>query len=738
MAKKPASGMSGDSRSRNSESGGTMTLRMIPASRSKTAASNVPATAAASHGQQQPSAVNATGATSVASNVKSRSKSSAALANANISTIESASPSSTSSKTFTAETASAGSSSANLHHSGLQQLTRERKQQLRHQTRLQKKLADSADHDTGMDADIEANVDGKQNKANPRSRANSKSAAARAENLSQEARKVERDNLIHEIANNPQFATLVAPDADMTAQLGQQDGVSIVTVDNRVNAGQPPVQADQISDARVQNMHIADPAGTYPDQIANAGVGGAQNQGISLNCSNSALSFQSMTDSLFAQLNAKVSGATTPPNTVPGYSGIGVLNEHGAPGMRGAAGYPTSGVDPLLFAPSISNDKQLSDSSGGHVGGNGPLNALPSFSLFSGQQMPQWSSGIGAASGAYPQSSLNRLIGESNVIGAPMSGMLQEPSGSGGYGQNPVRPRSRWDFAHADEASAQAELQSVLGRGLGNGSAAFGQQQGHVGHGVGASLASSRDLGMFSTPVQNNYSGGPWGNMQASQQRQQDVGSGAMAPFMPPGFDRRQHHAENMRSEMRTLSPLASATASMVSMGAIGANAQGPTGPNTLLSRLMGGSSSAASPTNGMGSEALQGVIGYQDQNQNQHQHQHQHQHQQLPQLAFQDPMMAPPSQMMGANLTSASSWTQQQQHQQQQQQQQQGLGRTDSSVLNSLLSRLQVGRDADAAMRTGVGATAAPQQLGMMTSGTFAAPPGIMPLNPGVGMTAP
>ncbi|KAJ2670150.1 hypothetical protein GGH99_006279, partial [Coemansia sp. RSA 1285] len=522
MAKKPASGMSGDSRSRNSESGGTMTLRMIPASRSKTAASNVPATAAASHGQQQPSAVNATGATSVASNVKSRSKSSAALANANISTIESASPSSTSSKTFTAETASAGSSSANLHHSGLQQLTRERKQQLRHQTRLQKKLADSADHDTGMDADIEANVDGKQNKANPRSRANSKSAAARAENLSQEARKVERDNLIHEIANNPQFATLVAPDADMSAQLGQQDGVSI-----------------------------------------------------------------SMTDSLFAQLNAKVSGATTPPNTVPGYSGIGVFNEHGAPGMRGAAGYPTSGVDPLLFAPSISNDKQLSDNSGGHVGGNGPLNAPPSFSLFSGQQMPQWSSGIGAASGVYPQSSLNRLIGESNVFGAPMSGMLQEPSGSGGYGQNPMRPRSRWDFAHADEASAQAELQSVLGRGLGNGSAAFGQQ-GHVGHGVDASLASSRDLGMFSTPVQNNYSGGPWGNMQASQQRQQDVSSGAMAPFMPPGFDRRQHHAENMRSEMRTLSPLASATASMVSTGAIGANAQGPTGPNTLLSRLMG------------------------------------------------------------------------------------------------------------------------------------------------------
>ncbi|KAJ2088957.1 transcriptional repressor general negative regulator of transcription subunit 4 [Coemansia sp. RSA 986] len=653
MGKKPASGSHADSRPRKSESGGTMTLRMIPASRAKTAAHVAPVKPSANSisslpGQQLADSANAAGTATAVSSTKSRTKGSASLTNANIASVDGAPLSLASGKTSAIDTASTGSSSAtNPHHSGLQQLTRERKQQLRHQSRLQQKLAETADLDTGSDADIEADIEAdtvqKRNNARSKSVDNSKGSVNNTGSLERESL-TEVASATRSIPSEAQATTLETAIVDAAAQPGQQDEYAATAVDSAVHLVQPHEQAIS-AEVGAQNPHAP------PDYA------------------NSALSFQSITDSLFAQLNAKVFTAT-PANTVPGFSGIGPLDGHSASGMR-ASGYPASGVDPLLFAPSVSSEAPsagIPDHSGSGV-------PLPSFSLFSGQPMSQWSNLAGAVPGGYPQSSLVSLTGEPNVIGAPMAGALREAPGGSGFGQNPSRPKSRWDFAHADEASAQAELQSVLGRGFSGGAATHGQQQTQSGLGMGAALATSRDLGMFSTPVQNDYTNGPWGNAQSSQQRQQ--ANGAMASFAPPGFGGR-HHTENSRNDVRSLSPLTSGASSMVGAGAIGSNTQGSAGPNTLLSRLIGQPPTTGSSGGGSGNEALSNAMSYQNYQQ------------QLPQLAFQDPSI--------------------------------------------LLSRLQLGRgDNEAEIHSGIGTTMAPQQpqqYGMAASGTLSVPPGIVPFN--------
>ncbi|KAJ1799650.1 transcriptional repressor general negative regulator of transcription subunit 4 [Coemansia sp. RSA 2399] len=647
MGKKPASGSLVDSRSRKSESGGTMTLRMIPASRAKTAApAKAPAASiASSTGQQPAGSANTAGAATAVASAKNRTKGSAALANANIDSVDATPPSMASGEASTIDTGSA----TNPHHSGLQQLSRERKQQLRHQGRVQQKLAESVDFDAGAEADVEADTDQKRNNARSRSRANTKGLAYGTGSLQQEG-SADNAGISHIISSEAQGTTLEAAAA-----------------------------------AQPQNASLLYSAAVAPAQAIEAAIG-AQNPHIPPDYANSALSFQSITDSLFAQLNAKVSTATSA-NAVPDYPSIGPLVGQGAPGMR-APGYPTSGVDPLLFAPSVSGEAPTA----GMPGRTGSDIPLPSFSLFSGQQMPQWSSGSGAVPGAYlPQSSFNSIIGEPNALGAPMAGAFRDQQpGSGGFGQNPSRPKSRWEFAHADEASAQAELQSVLGRGFGGDAEVLGQQQAQPGLGMGSALASSRDLGMFSTPVQNDYASGPWGSMQTSQQRQQ--ANAAMAPFAPPGFGGR-HHVEN---DMRSLSPLAPGVPPMVGASAIGNNPQGSAGPNTLLSRLIG-------QPPGIGNEALANTMSYQQQQQ------------QLSQLAFQDPLML-------ASLP----------------QQQQGLGRADSNVLNSLLSRLQMGRgESEEVMHSNIGATMPPQQFGAASSGALFVPPGIVPFSMAAGAPA-
>ncbi|KAJ2858315.1 hypothetical protein GGI22_003337, partial [Coemansia erecta] len=409
MGKKPASGSLVDSRSRKSESGGTMTLRMIPASRAKTA---VPAKApsasiASSTGQQLAGSATAIGTATALSSAKNRTKGSAALANTNMVSVDGTSPSMASGEAYTADTVPA----SNPHHSGLQQLSRERKQQLRHQGRIQQKLAESADPDAGADADVEADTDHKRSNVKSRSRANTKGLASDAENLQQEGS-----------ADNAGTSHIIPSEAQRT------------TIEAAV-ATQP------------QDASLLHSAAVVPVQATEAAVG-VQNPHTSPDYANSALSFQSITDSLFAQLNAKVSTATSA-NAVPDYPSVGSLAGQGAPGMR-APGYPTSGVDPLLFAPSVSGEAPAAGIPG-RIASDIPL---PSFSLFSGQQLPQWSSGSGAVPGAYlPQSSFNSIIGEPNALGAPMTGAFRDQKpGSSGFGQNPSRPKSRWEFAHADEA----------------------------------------------------------------------------------------------------------------------------------------------------------------------------------------------------------------------------------------------------------------------------------------------
>ncbi|KAJ2555904.1 hypothetical protein EV175_002165, partial [Coemansia sp. RSA 1933] len=655
-------------------------VRVTP-SRAKAAASVAQAKAPANlatpstTGQQS---ANTAGTASVAASTKSRSKGSAALANANIASVDGTSLAMASGAASTADTDSA----PNQHHSGLQQLSRERKQQLRHQNRLQQKPAETVDLDAGTDADVEADTDQKPNSVvvSSRSRASSKGSAYNTGDLQHE---------------KPVEAT--AASRSTAGEAHQPSKPEPTVVSSTANLAQTHGQA---VGAQLQSVGILYSAAAGPAHAIAAGAV-AQNAVAPPDYANSALSFQSITDSLFAQLNAKVSTSTSA-GAGPGYASIGPFGGHGASGMR-APGYAPPGVDPLLFAPSVSSE---APSAGihTHAGSDAPL---PSFSLFSGQQMPQWNSAVGASSGAYSQSSLNSLIGESNALGAPIAnGTFREPPGGGGFGQNPLRPKSRWDFAHADEASAQAELQSVLGRGFGSGADALGHQQTQPGLGVGAAaLASSRDLGMFSTPVQSDYAGGPWGNLQSSQQRQQ--ANGAMTSFAPPGFGGR-HHAEGLQNDARSLAPLAPGASLMAGVGAIGNNAQGPAGPNTLLSRLIGQPPGTSSNNSSITNEALPNAMNY-------------HQ-QQLSQLGFHDPSMA-----AAPGLTGTAPLPQQQH-------QQQGLGRADSNVLNSLLSRLQMGRgDGEAAMYANIAATMAPQQpqqFSAASSGALSVPPGIVPFN--------
>ncbi|KAJ2404045.1 hypothetical protein GGI10_005607, partial [Coemansia sp. RSA 2530] len=326
-----------------------------------------------------------------------------------------------------------------------------------------------------------------------------------------------------------------------------QAGVPATTKNDQSDSGvpvDPPLQVESIEQSDVSHDAI---------QAANH--------------TNSALSFQSITDSLFAQLNAKVS--TPPTSNLPAFSGAGgssgaaVFDSH-VGGPRNPSGYPVSAVDPLLFPPMVMGSNDVSSV------GYGRMDAAPQFNAFGGQPNAQWGR-LGMAPGGYAPTSLSSVYGGPPALGPPPMGLLGEaPPPVGSFGAF-SRQRSRWDFVHADEASAQAELQSVLGRGSNDRSTHLQQQQQQQGP-PASSFMSSRDLGMFSTPVQNDYSGRQWvGSGQ--------LGEGYAAPHPPPGFGGRQ------RSDlMRTSEPSALPTLGSDAPpdGAIGA------GPNTLLSRLMG------------------------------------------------------------------------------------------------------------------------------------------------------
>ncbi|KAI7830068.1 hypothetical protein BX661DRAFT_96825 [Kickxella alabastrina] len=277
-------------------------------------------------------------------------------------------------------------------------------------------------------------------------------------------------------------------------------------------------------------------------------------------------------------------------------------------------------------------------------GSGGPLDAATSpFNLF--------------ASSQYSQSPLSALLTDpASLVG----GSSRDTPISANIGAS-SRQRSRWDFVQADEASAQAELQSVLGRGGSNSNIGHPQAQA-PGMPV---FTSSRDLGMFSTPIQGDYMGGPWGGQHA------DSATANTAPFPPPGFGGRKLTESSFQAELRARSPLIPG-ATPVSNGIIG----GSTASNMLLSRLIGsaapdsgGMSSSGNDDSASPSTLLGGYLSQQQQSQSQ-----------------QDPAIL--SSYMAAAVAAAGP-----QQQQQQQHGQVGRTRTDPNVLNSLLARLHLGQ---------------------------------------------
>ncbi|KAJ2880952.1 hypothetical protein IWW38_005869, partial [Coemansia aciculifera] len=359
------------------------------------------------------------------------------------------------------------------------------------------------------------------------------------------------------------------------------------------------------------------------------------------NHTNSALSFQSITDSLFAQLNAKVS--TPPTNNLAAFSGPASsgaatgFDGHGGR-MGNPPGYPA--VESQLFPP-MGMD--------GPSSGYGRMDGASQFGMFGGQPSNAPWGRLGMMPGGYAPTPLSSMLGAAPAaatasMGHPSLGPLGEAPPPGGLGAF-SRQRSRWDFVHADEVSAQAELQSVLGRGLGD--KAMHPQQHQLPPG---SFMSSRDLGMFSTPVQNDYAGGPWGNRQQSD--------AYTVPHPPPGFGGRQ------RSDLLRASDLGSGTPP-----GIGGGVTGGSGSNTLLSRLTGQASGGHDISGISAESSLPGS------------------HYPLAQAQAQQ------QQFHGypADPAILSSYTMS--GQQQQQQQQQARGRGDPNVLNSLLARLHLGQ---------------------------------------------
>ncbi|KAJ2779061.1 transcriptional repressor general negative regulator of transcription subunit 4 [Coemansia interrupta] len=604
MAKKPA-GDSGDSRSRRSESGGgTMTLRITPSSRGKPAtvapvARTMSATAASAG-----SSIGASGPSSLVSSL-SASNASRDRSKSGVSVPDAASNAAT--------TTSSSAPGPQGHHPALQQMSRERKQQLRHQSRASQKAAESGDSGPQAKPDVSNQPCAKDNESQPES-----DAAASA---------VERSNEAEQKTSPEQTE----------AQEKQPCASEVTASDGAAAAG---------------DIGLGESAGTgSPAPATDSRV--PEGESAPISHTNSALSFQNITDSLFAQLNAKVS---TPSSTaLPTFAAAPAFEGH-PPGLRANASYPISSVDPLLFTPSIGSE---STAAGAYGRAGGALSQASSFSLFGGVNpapaaSAQWG-GLGAASGQFTQSPLSALRGDTPLIGGALSRDAPISSGIG----SASRQRSRWDFVQPDEASAQAELQSVLGR---SNSGSISASHGVFGSQQGSSVlafTNSRDLGLFATPVQNDYTlGGPWGGFGS-----QGAESVNAAPFPPPGFGGSKAAEGSLQAESRTRSPLVS-RATPIS-GVIGSSA-----PNNLLSRLIGQSGTDLGST---GPSSVSENDGQQ----------------------FQDPAIL--SSYMAAAVAAASPQQQQQQQQQQAQQPTQtsrsNSSKTDPNVLNSLLARLHLGQ---------------------------------------------
>ncbi|KAJ2102927.1 transcriptional repressor general negative regulator of transcription subunit 4, partial [Coemansia sp. S100] len=697
---------------RRSDTGGTMTLRMIPASRNKAAGASTIAT--------KPSGAAAAPAVAVA--VPGSSISPTMLSASSVSTRDRAKTATVTTAAATSDAAVTPASGAGIqHHPTLQQLSRERKHQQRHQTRAQQKQARQVDAedidgdgDTETDIDIDSETDRKRKLA--ASKAASKASAIVAAGAS--AVSASASNAPVGKPSQPQLeeiepvsaaaATTVqevdTTDAEVPAPASISDAVpEQPVIEPSTEPTQQPLTVVPAT-AEYDQSDIGAPEGyvlqTESQEQSTAGYDAIQ----AGNHTSSALSFQSITDSLFAQLNAKVS--TPPTNNMPAFSGAGgsgsaaVFDGH-VGGVRNPAGYPVSSVDPLLFPPMGMDGNDVSSA------GYGRMDSAPQFSVFGGQPNAQWGR-LGMMPGGYAPASLSSVLAGPPALGPPSMGSLGEaPSSTGRLGAF-SRQRSRWDFVHADEASAQAELQSVLGRGPGDKNAHHQQQQQH-GPPAG-SFMSSRDLGMFSTPIQNDY-GRQWGG--GGQQ-----GDGYAVPHPPPGFGGRQRSDLMRATESSALPMLGSGTPPG---GVIGG------GSNTLLSRLMGQTSSGLDVSGASGESGLPASHYPMSQSQQYH--------------GYQDPAIlssyaAPPVSMnsMQAMASNASMGNMQQAAIQQQQ----ARGRGDPNVLSSLLARLHLGQGEGSSPLAAMGSQAGPASMSFMSqpmvhrgsigSGGMA-PPGIEPM---------
>ncbi|KAJ2009892.1 transcriptional repressor general negative regulator of transcription subunit 4 [Coemansia thaxteri] len=643
MAKKAANEVP-EVKPHRAEGGGTMTLRMIPSSRSKTASAST--NTATKHGSA--SAVTGSNTSPIVStpqlaSTRERVKSAAAVA------------------TGTPETALAGTQ----HHPTLQQLTRERKQQLRHQTRLQQKQSKLADVDNDGDGDTENEVDVvSDSKRRPTGVPPATAAKSTPKAAAPEAPELPADKAVKVRAEAGVASTSTALGAEEVTEAAQELDTAAMPLGDKEESGGALLDADlraaqqELSGANVpaDNEFSGNGEVSLPTGIEVASSGHAS----------SALSFQSITDSLFAQLNAKVS---TPPNTtLPAFSGSmsgagGFDSHYGV--NRSAGGYPMSAADPLLFPA-------MGGSDASSAAGYGRVDGTSQFSMFGGQAGAQWGERLGMAPGGYAPTPLSSVIGGSSAgFAAPVGGgAIGEGPAGGGMGAF-SRQRSRWDFVHADEASAQAELQSVLGRGAGDRSMqALGPPAG--------SFASSRDLGMFSTPVQHDYLGRQWGGGQQAD--------GYMLPYPPPGFGgRQQQQHTDFMSVAEPPNSQAALGASTPPVGAIGTGAlNGGGGTSNLLSRLMGGQATS----NGLDMPGVSAELAFPTSNYPQSMSQHQ----QYPDQAILSSFMAPGagSGISPTGLASASAMQSMASNNIMQQQQTHGRG--DPNVISSLLSRLHLG----------------------------------------------
>ncbi|KAJ2853345.1 transcriptional repressor general negative regulator of transcription subunit 4, partial [Coemansia erecta] len=755
MAKKPTAEPA-DSKTRKTDSvgSGTMTLRMIPSSRGKSATVVPVARAANSTSASAAAAGVASGAASGTS--RDRSKSSVALDTAANISVGTNNDTFTGTGTGTGPGSGSGSGSSTSasqsqkqqqQHPVLQQMSRERKQQLRHQTRTQQKAADSNESSGGTAGEAKTESASKQQ--------NKKTTSAPQSQSEQNSKEALVSSLDHDSQPEAAAASEAVGGPSVAAE-DNDEATQNADDSHNVPADDAQQQSKNNSDSKKQASTLSKPDNALSGDSCATGatVAGteAKLQAVdypSVSHANSAISFQNITDSLFAQLNAKVS---TPANTaVPSLAASGATFDGHPPGLRPTAGYPVSGVDPLLFPPSIGADTTMTGAYG-PVSGE-PLASNSPFSLFGGshiqQQQQQQHSGI-AASGQWPglaaaataashlsQSSLSAFLGESASATASLNGAISRDATSSSLGGAGLasRQRSRWDFVQPDEASAQAELQSVLGRSsMVNPSSILGLgSQQHYAPGVPA-LNSSRDLGLFATPIQNDYAlgGGPWGSGSGLGSENANT-----APFPPPGFGSRKNTDTSLQTESRSRSPLGLGATPIGS--ALGSSA----GPNTLLSRLIGQSTSEMSGINA----AISGGNGSQPSSLSPSALSQQHQ--------FQDPAIL--SSYMAAAVASMSP--QQQAQQLSSLQGQGGRGRTDPNVLNSLLARLHLGQaDSESplsSISTPQGSTLSNQVVGSRAGtilGTLQAqsqpqqqqqsgpmmPPGIIPMSTSASATSP